>query len=247
MHKCWRCGKELEKIEYDTISAIQFDNMKDENYFKLQEKLDMQKIEGMSYSRPYCNECKMLQVAETKKMFDDYTDLKYKVMFERALQSIEKSKTIFMEEIKEDVDFIYDLTMTYKKFDSKEEIIVAIMLLSEGYDFKIQYKVKNYNLDFYIPELNVVLEVDGYMHEHKGLEDAKRDREIREILGDKFEVIRIPTDYISENPSAIVTGIIEMYKEKKRLRDTYDGLLPENFSKRDKMYYEKFFMKNKIS
>ena len=73
--------------------------------------------------------------------------------------------------------------------------------------FRRQYSILNYIVDFYCPELNLALEVDGDTHcnESARLYDASRTREI-ESLGVK--IIRFTNNDIYENLDGVIETII---------------------------------------
>lgn len=240
MEKCWECGNEVE-LETEYIHPVTYSRASYEKIIKLEEKLKLQEETGKSYSRQYCAKCKVIHDKKVKDMFNEHLELKYKVMFERALQTIERSRSVFISDIKDEIEAVYQFTMSKKKFESQHEIIAAIMILRDRYKFKVQYPIKSFNVDFYIPDLKVILEIDGYMHEHSLEQDKARDEKIRKELGYDHEVIRVPTELIEQNPAALMRAIEALYKEQQRLRKQYDGLLPDNFSKREKAFYSKRF------
>jgi very-short-patch-repair endonuclease len=112
-------------------------------------------------------------------------------------------------------------------------------MLHAGYDFELNYKIDKYIVDMYIPDLKLIVEVDGDRHEHRQLYDSKRDLELRKILGDEWEVIRIPTQYIEQNPGRIPDAVLALAKQKRDIRKKNGGFLPQNYSKREAARYEK--------
>ena len=54
-----------------------------------------------------------------------------------------------------------------------------------GYDFHRQKPIAEYIVDFFAPELMLVIEVDGSSHKLKGAEDEERQKEL-EALGIRF-------------------------------------------------------------
>lgn len=233
--KCWKCGKEATGIaiyNWNKDKSLE-DIISSRDEHKAQNKFEA------SYHRSFCINCFENYKKEYNEKLNNYLQLKIWLMHERAVKIIENSLTCFMDDLKESCDEVLKFNLKKQNLASADEVIVAIMLLDESYEFKIQYQIGKYRVDFFIPEEKIVLEVDGYMHEHKNIEDSKRDIEIRGILGKDWEVVRIPTKYIEQNPMAITQAMIEMKKEKQKLRKANNGIIPENFSKRESSHYKK--------
>lgn len=191
--------------------------------------------------RVFCEECFKEYREDYKKLVSEYAQLKTKVMFENAMRIMEKSGKIYLHEYLEASKKIYEMALKdTEMFLSTYEVIVAIVLEEYGYEFQANMPFLTYKLDFYIPEMRVCLEVDGPQHRHKIEHDSNRDIEIRNALGPEWEVVRIPTKYIDQNPSKIIEGIEELAKEKRRLRKKNQGYMPYGFSKRENAIYNKF-------
>ena len=93
----------------------------------------------------------------------------------------------------------------------------------------------------------VCLEIDGGYHETKRISDSKRDIEIRKLLGDEWEIIRIKTNYLEKDPEKLLDAIDALYAEKKKLRKQNNGIIPEHFSKRERDHYESATEWKKVS
>lgn len=82
-----------------------------------------------------------------------------------------------------------------------------------GYDFHRQKPLLNYIADFYSPELELVIEIDGRYHEFEGKfqSDVDRDTQLKvynlhilrfseiEVVRDMLNVLRTITTYIAEH------------------------------------------------
>src|SRR5690349_1101188 len=83
------------------------------------------------------------------------------------------------------------LARNLRKDSTKAEIRLWCEIISGkrmlGYGFRRQRPVGNYIADFLCKELNLIVEVDGYSHNFKTEEDAKRDAELQ-AMG--FTVLR---------------------------------------------------------
>jgi very-short-patch-repair endonuclease len=83
------------------------------------------------------------------------------------------------------------LARNLRKDSTKAEIRLWCEILSGkrllGYGFRRQRPVGNYIANFLCKELNLIVEVDGYSHNFKTEEDAKRDANLQAI---GFTVLR---------------------------------------------------------
>lgn len=190
--------------------------------------------------RVFCEECFKEYKKEHEELIEEYAQLKTKVMFENAIRTMEKSGKVYLHEYLGASKKIYEMALNdTERFLSSYEMIVAIILEEYGFEFQANMPLLTYRLDFYIPELRVCLEVDGPHHKHKIESDSNRDIEIRNALGHEWEVVRIPTKYISQNPSKLIDGIDGLANEKRRLRKKNQGYMPYGFSKRENAIYNK--------
>lgn len=84
-----------------------------------------------------------------------------------------------------------------------------------GYKFKRQYSVDKFVIDFYCPELKLVIELDGSIHE---LPDQKKRDEVRQKYLEEFGIkfIRIKNEELLGNPDKafnhIALGIKKLLK-----------------------------------
>jgi len=81
-------------------------------------------------------------------------------------------------------------------------------------DYKQEYPIGNYNIDFFLPDYNIALEADGiYWHNKDSVEerDKRRDKEL--LDNHRYGTIRISGDTIRESEDlsmVIINGIREM-------------------------------------
>jgi very-short-patch-repair endonuclease len=216
--KCWICGADIRK-SYGATDVISF---------------------------RFCREHWLEHQREYKHTVSEYLKLKTQVMFERAMRKMDNAG-VFMTNIQREAQAVQkhsiDCPEAYK---SSDEMIAAVIMLSAGYDFELNYKIGRYIVDMYLPDLKLILEVDGERHENRHLQDSKRDTELRRILGDEWEVIRIPTQYIEQNPAKIPDAVIALAKQKRELRKKNGGFLPQSYSKREAAKYEKAMIYDEI-
>ena len=192
--KCWYCGKEADYVRPTAYT----DGCKKGAHYNTKD---------FSNYRAYCVECKKKHDEETKSDREGYAVLKKKVMFERALELLE-SQGCDMAKIRNSAIMTQKYLYSHiDKFDSADEIIAAIILISRGVKIQPQARVGNYQVDFLLPDLKVALEVDGYIHKMRKKYDTHRDEEIRAALGDGWEVVRISTKSLETRAIEIIEAI----------------------------------------
>jgi len=206
---CWECGKEMN------ISS--------------------------KSKRPYCNACEIKRRDENEIDTEKYSRLRSRFMLERAFKILEKQqKFIHIDRYKESGEIIENYIQdNYTKFDSAHEMVASMELLKNRIHIKIQPIINGRKADFMLKEEKVILEIDGFLHEHSQEVDYKFDLEIREELGADWEVIRIPTNYIESNVTMLYEAIMELKIYKQKLREQNNGILPDYYSIRE----EKALMK----
>lgn len=189
--------------------------------------------------RVFCVDCREDFEKQKTDTLKEYIQLKTKVMHERALRILEKQCAklfLYIDAAQVVLEFALE---DPSRFQSSHEMISAMELIRHSIKIQVQQRIAGHRVDFVIPKLKVVLEIDGYMHEYKKLKDSKRDIKVRQELGEEWEVIRIPTKYIEQNSAALVKAIVELYKYKRKVRKQNNGLIPDWYSERDKMRYAK--------
>jgi type I restriction enzyme R subunit len=71
----------------------------------------------------------------------------------------------------------------------------------DGLKFRRETPLTGLTVDFYCPELKLVIEVDGGVHRLKKAEDAGRDERLRAA---RFEVVRIGNEAFLTNPGVLI-------------------------------------------
>lgn len=187
--KCWICGK----------TATQTRPTLEGRYWEMPEPSE--------YRRCYCKDCLAKVVREESAERKEYIRLKKREMFRKAVHLLEEQNTN-MYEYKEAIDVVQDfLENNVDKFDSSYEVLTAIVLVQNRIYSKMQYKVGKYQVDFLLPDLMVVLEIDGERHKHKKEYDSVRDKFIKKELGPHWQIIRIPTEHLDKNAKKIPEAI----------------------------------------
>lgn len=194
---CWICGKTATKTRpvFDGFGWIT--------------------PEPSEYHRCYCDEC--LKEIEKKESEERklYIKLKKREMFRKAVNLLEKQHTD-MYEYREAIEVVRDfMEDNVDKFDSSYEVLTAIVLVQNRIYSKMQYRVGKYQVDFLLPDLLVVLEIDGERHKHRKDYDSVRDKAIKKQLGPHWEIIRIDTDNLDKNAKKIPDAINEVLKYRE--------------------------------
>lgn len=118
-----------------------------------------------------------------------------------------------------------------RNYCSAEEVMAGIWLLKNKIKFDHQYYIKPYWVDFALPNLKIVLEIDGsFYHQCRREKDKGRDVFIRKQLGNEWEIIRIDAKLIDVNIRKLIPAINKLYEKRKAWRGTNNSQLPHNYS-----------------
>lgn len=190
--ECWICGKPAtitkQELTFGTFTQLPL----------------------TEYHRCYCEKCFKEQsklISEERKQL---AKLRKREMIRKACDKLEQQDTN-MYEYKEAIEVVSDFVEdNIDKIDSSYEALTAIVLVQNRIYSKMQYKVGKYQVDFLLPDFFVVLEIDGDRHKHKKEYDTKRDKEIKNTLGDPWQIIRISTDYLDQNAKKLPKALHEV-------------------------------------
>ena len=211
--KCWNCGAiatETKAFTYDWI-------------FKAPEPREVS-----PYVRCYCSKCAKEVEAKEKEERELYIKLKKREMFRKAVRILEKQDTK-MYDYKDAIEVVEEHVENHPdKFDSSYEVLAAIVLVHNRIYSKMQYKVGRYQVDFLLPELFVVLEIDGERHVHKKAYDTKRDIQLQQMLGDGWDIIRIKTDYLDKDAKKLPDAIRKVVEHRQTGKVNWRQLYADN-------------------
>lgn len=208
--KCWNCGADI----VESFGAMDI------------------------LSGRFCLKCYREHSKNYKEQLAEYLKLKTMVMFERAMRIMERAGTDMTKYKKYAKAVERHSADSPEQYKSSDEMVAAVVMLETGIDFEMNYKIGQFIADMYIPEWELIVEIDGAVHEGKELKDSNRDVKIRQMLGEEWEIIRIPTKYIEQNPPRIPDAIKAMAEQKRKLRKQNGGFLPETYSKREAARYK---------
>lgn len=207
LRKCWLCGKDKA---YNILTGFSWIENDIPHY---DDRI------GLNGERHYCDECFEKVKAENEHDRIEYIRLKKKVMFQRACRILE-FQGYDMYKHRDAVEVVENhIVLHPDKYDSADEVVAAIILVENRIVTKMQYKIGKYQVDFLLPELGVVLEIDGERHRHRKTYDSKRDAYIKQQLGYGWDIIRIKTDYIEKNARQLVNAInaVVEYRETNHI------------------------------
>ena len=155
-------------------------------------------------------------MAELEKERIEYKILRKKMMFESAIENLEK-QSLLLWNYKEAIDTVERFNLeNLDKFDSSYEIIAAIILIHNKINTKVHYKINDYEVDFLLPDICVVLEIDGDRHKYKVSTDGVRDYNLQMKLGADWEIIRIKTDYLDKHADRLLSAIYRIMKMRDK-------------------------------
>ena len=180
--KCWNCNIELNEAE---INRDQYH----------------------PFGRCYCDKCFNEITNQEAEEREIYIKLKKKEMYKKALHILEL-QNVKMYDIKEAAEVVKaKVESDPDKFDSSYEVLTAIVLVYNHIYSKLQYKIGKYQVDFLLPEIGVVLEIDGDRHRYNKVRDNNREIDIRNALGPGWDIVRIKTSWLDRKAMAIPEAI----------------------------------------
>ena len=199
---CWICGKRATRTRIIKKYGDEFEEARPSRKY-----------------RCYCEDCLAEVDRKEKEERQLYIKLRKREMFRKACSVLENQNTD-MYDYKEAIEVVEEyIEKNPDKIDSSYEALAAIVLVKNRIYSKMQYKVGRYQVDFLLPELLIVLEIDGDRHKHRKYYDSVRDEEIKKQLGPHWEIIRIDTDNLDSNAKKIPEAIQRVleYRETKHI------------------------------
>lgn len=77
------------------------------------------------------------------------------------------------------------------KFSSLQETMVAIQLEKQNIKYESQKEINGKKVDFFLPELKIILEIDGELYHTDENKEFLRDRQIMKGIGEEYEIVHI--------------------------------------------------------
>ena len=109
------------------------------------------------------------------------------------------------------------------KFSSLQEAMVAIQLEKQNIKYESQKVINGKTVDFLLPELKIILEIDGELYHTDENQEFLRDRQIMRGIGEKYEIVHIEADSVPRytwNLKESLPYIVEERKEQRIFRDS---------------------------
>lgn len=88
----------------------------------------------------------------------------------------------------------------YEKYGSVPEAVAAIVLLQTGQRVIAQQPVSDFRVDFLLPDVNLVVEIDGALFHKDESKREMRDLCIRYNLGRGWDIIHVPAEALVKRP-----------------------------------------------
>ncbi len=163
-----------------------------------------------SLKRTYvCDACKKaekLAKKEAKEANDTRT--KEEKRFDSAVQKLKK----------QGIDKSWDSAIEIAKkridrYDSIPEVMMAIGLIHYKYAIIPQQKVGSLTVDFALPRIKVVVEVDGSLYHRKAYRENHRDYRLRNLLGMDWEIRHVPAEEVEKDINHAIDFFVNKQKQ----------------------------------
>lgn len=200
--KCWICGDEATTTR---------------TYKKQGDTIELAK--PSKFYRCYCEKCKADIDEKERQELEIYVRLRKQQMLRKACEILENQETD-MYEYRDAIDVVKEhITEHPDKYDSSYEVLAAIVLVYNRIRARMQQKIGRYQVDFMLPEWFVILEIDGDRHKHRKDYDSKRDRYIKEQLGEMWQIVRINTELLDMDAKKLPQAIEKVldYRDTKHI------------------------------
>ena len=143
-----------------------------------------------------CSYCKNTIKKKEKLAFEQITGTETTAerRFKKAVANIEKQ----VRDFDKYENAIRIAKTRIEKYGSIPEAMVAIELLKNKYRIIPQQKIGKYRVDFALPDIKRVIEVDGALY-HKNINKGDREATIQLSLGASWKTLHIPAELIAKD------------------------------------------------
>lgn len=118
-------------------------------------------------------------------------------------------------------------------FSSVPEAVVAIQMERIGLKYKTQKDIAGKKADFIIPEIKIILEIDGELYHTDEDKSFLRDRQIMAVVGEEWEIVHIHANEIpmyTWNLREALPFVVTQRNERFSFRNSiYDSEFLEQF------------------
>lgn len=158
---------------------------------------------------------------------------------DKAQKNIQKSVKKYLKRDIDYSDFRYSVArkIVYEQFEfnSTEEMCFALQLEKEKIRYYPNYKIGDYKVDFILPDMKIIVEIDGELYHKDENKEFIRERGIMNVVGNDYEIVRLPASYVPgyivKDLKEIIKFVIDKRKFDNRFRDT----------RWDSQYFEQYF------
>ena len=109
-------------------------------------------------------------------------------------------------------------------FRSEAEACFALQLEKEEIAYYPNYKIGDNEVDFLLPNMKRIIEIDGELYHTDEDKDFLRERSIMRSAGEDHEIVRIPASYVPEyiikNLGELIDFVVDKRKMDGHFRDT---------------------------
>ena len=91
-----------------------------------------------------------------------------------------------------------------------------------GLQFRRQYSIGNFILDFYCPKIKLAIELDGSYHDFVDIKDLDRDKYLADNFG--IQTIRFENKIVFQQPETIVNSILNVLEETHNSPSKLEGV-----------------------
>lgn len=118
-------------------------------------------------------------------------------------------------------------------FSSMPEAVVAIQMERIGLKYETQKNISGKKADFIIPEIKIILEIDGELYHTDEDKSFLRDRQIMAVVGEEWEIVHIRANEIpmyTWNLREALPFVVTQRNERFSFRNSiYDSEFLEQF------------------
>lgn len=163
------------------------------------------KIRRTQYSRKrtyVCDYCKGLIKEKERPVIPEGTT-KHDLRFEKAVEKIKS----YVDDFESYEKSIKTAKTRSELYGSIPEVMAAIELLKKGFKIVPQQKIGKFKVDFAIPSIKVILEIDGKIYHKDTEKEAYRDYYIYTKLGMDWKIIHYPAEHVEKELNKLVPYI----------------------------------------
>lgn len=158
-----------------------------------------------------------------------------KMRYVKKLSMVDKAEKLILKKSRDKKEIPDEEVLKYSKvvrerisngidkFSSVPEVIAAIQMQRINLEYETQKMIAGTKVDFYIPEIKIIFEVDGSIYHSDKDKTFLRDRQIMKEVGEKWEIVHINSDKIPKytwNLRDTLPFVVLQRNDKWRFRDS---------------------------